>query len=52
VASETISDAKLYTRFFDLLDRYLDNVKSAPEAQEEVEVNGTTKTPDAVKEAK
>jgi hypothetical protein len=52
VASETISDAKLYTRFFDLLDRYLDNVKSAPEAQEEVEVNGTTKTPNAVKEAK
>lgn len=27
VASETISDAKLYGRFFDLVERYLDDVK-------------------------
>ncbi|MBR7801016.1 DUF2242 domain-containing protein [Undibacterium fentianense] len=27
VASETISDAKLYSRFYDLVERYLDDVK-------------------------
>lgn len=28
VASETISDAKLYGRFFDLLERYMDDVRA------------------------
>lgn len=34
VASETISEAKLYERFYDLVERYLDDVKK-PEAQTE-----------------
>ncbi|GGX24679.1 hypothetical protein GCM10011282_33360 [Undibacterium macrobrachii] len=34
VASETISDAKLYGRFFDLVERYLDDVKPDDEAVE------------------
>ena len=34
VASETISDAKLYGRFFDLVERYLDDVKPDEEVLE------------------
>jgi hypothetical protein len=34
VASETISDAKLYGRFFDLIERYLDDVKPDEEIVE------------------
>ena len=34
VASETISDAKLYGRFFDLVERYLDDVKQDEEVIE------------------
>ncbi len=33
VASETIADAKLYGRFFDLVERYLDDVKKSDEAE-------------------
>lgn len=36
VASETISDAKLYARYFELVDRYLDDVNS------DTEKNGET----------
>ncbi|MFA9273345.1 MAG: DUF2242 domain-containing protein [Candidatus Aquirickettsiella gammari] len=36
VASETISEAKLYERFYDLVERYLDDVKN-PEAESKVE---------------
>lgn len=32
VASETISDAKLYARYFELVDRYLDDVESDKES--------------------
>lgn len=31
VASETISDAKLYARYFELVERYLDDVNEEPE---------------------
>lgn len=41
VASETISDAKLYGRFFDLVERYLDDVKP----EEEVLEKPTTAVP-------
>jgi len=34
VASETIADHKLYSRFFDLIERYLDDVKKPEEPEE------------------
>jgi hypothetical protein len=42
VASETIADAKLYGRFFDLVERYLDDVKKTDEVET---VSPTTAAP-------
>ncbi|WMW81467.1 DUF2242 domain-containing protein [Undibacterium cyanobacteriorum] len=52
VASETISDAKLYSRFYDLLERYMDDVRvsespkevPAPEAVKSHEENNQGKS--------
>jgi hypothetical protein len=45
VASETIADAKLYGRFFDLVERYLDDVKKSDEADAGVLSSETSNPP-------
>lgn len=42
VASETIAEAKLYGRFYDLVERYLDDVRKSEVEAEKPEINVTS----------